>query len=642
MFKRQILLINLSLFVLNVSTFSQEVLTKDSLLNQLNKYPLDDTSRYKILDELAYSCSNSDTSIFYAKKLIQESQNKNKYWESKGYLQLGNALSQKGNYNNAIEAHFKSAEIAEKNNNYIGQAHAYAALAGVYTISKNYQSAQQYYNKAIEIGKDKFDPTTLANISLNKGSLFLLLKQYDSSLNLFIKAQNIYSLENNSKGIAYSLGLIARVKAEEGKFSQAKVNLQEAIRLLKQLGDYYALISFNLRLAKIEQNQHDFVNAIFHASESYNISLRENLLPQLRDACNTLSSIYNDINDFENAYKYQSLYYTYRDSIINEESIRKMADLRTEYEVSQKQAEIDILLKEKNIQKIIGISLSVVLLLTAGLIFVLSRNSKRNRILSEQLAEQKAELQIQRDQLEELNKTKDRFFSIISHDLRGPIGVLNGTTILIREYLESKDYQQLADLTTNMEYSVKKVQHLLDNLLEWAVSQQGKFNYQPEKVELNEVVHEAMGIFEGMAFAKNIMFTYVCKFDNFYIIADRNSLLTILRNLISNAIKFTERNGAITIMAYKSDKEVILKVSDTGVGMPEEKLNTLFIIDENKSTWGTEREKGLGIGLSLVYDFVQMCHGTIEVESKEGVGTTFIVKLPTEITLNRTFHPLDI
>jgi signal transduction histidine kinase len=258
------------------------------------------------------------------------------------------------------------------------------------------------------------------------------------------------------------------------------------------------------------------------------------------------------------------------------------------------------------------------------------------------MVEQKKELQKQHDQLEELNETKDRFFSIISHDLRGPIGVLNGTTLLIREYLESKDYVQLADLTANMEYSVKKVQHLLDNLLEWALSQQGKFSYYPEKVELNEIVHEVMGIFEGMAISKSILLTYHCKFDKFFLITDRNSMLTILRNLISNAIKFTNRNGSISIIAYKSEKSVILKVSDTGVGIPQKKLKTLFKINDNKSTWGTEREKGLGIGLSLVYEFVKMNNGTIDVESDEEKGTTFTLKFPTEVSLNKILLPQDI
>jgi signal transduction histidine kinase len=643
MLLKQILVSNLFLLLSFVLIHSNENELIDSLLQKLRTSELEDTTRFSLLYSIASNYNNADSSISYSKKLIEAASKKKDFlWEYRGYLQLGNAYNQKGNYNDALKALFKSAQIADFLRYNRGKSKSYVALAGVYTLTKNYTNAIQYYDKSLEVPDNNLDANTIANIFLNKGSLFLLMELPDSALILFNNAYNVYLLNDNIQGMAYSLGLIARTNADGGDLNKSKELLEEAINLLDQVGDYYAISSFQLRLAIIEQKQFDYKNALRHTKESLNISTREKLLPQQRDACERLASIYSEINDFTNAYKYKILYYSYRDSIINEETIRKMADLRTEYEVSQKQAEIDILTKKRKVQQIIGIGLSAIIIISGVLLTLLYRNSRRNRKLSELLVEQKAELQLQHDQLEELNKTKDRFFSIISHDLRGPIGVLNGTTMLIREYLESKDYKQLAELTANMEYSVKKVQHLLDNLLEWAISQQGKFNYQPEKVELNEVVHEAMGIFEGMAIAKNISFHFVCKFDKFFIVADRNSLLTILRNLISNAIKFTPRNGSITVMAYKSEKNVIIKVSDTGVGIAQKTLRNLFKIDENKSTWGTEREKGLGLGLTLVNEFVKMNHGTIDVESEEGVGSTFTVKFPTEAALKKILLPQDI
>jgi signal transduction histidine kinase len=178
--------------------------------------------------------------------------------------------------------------------------------------------------------------------------------------------------------------------------------------------------------------------------------------------------------------------------------------------------------------------------------------------------------------------------------------------------------------------SASQLSALLDNLLNWAVSQQGEFPYAPEQVNIAELTTELQGVFQNMSSAKNIELAFEVEAD-ITAFVDRNSTMTILRNLVGNALKFTESQGKITLSAEVAQDQTIIKVQDTGVGIPQEKLSTLFQLQEKKSTWGTDGEKGIGLGLQLAFDFAAMNKGNISVESETGVGTTFIVVLPHSI-----------
>ncbi|MBN1116008.1 MAG: tetratricopeptide repeat-containing sensor histidine kinase [Bacteroidales bacterium] len=588
--------------------------------------------RCQTLYDLAFKIGNPDSAIYFSNQIVANAKNQNNnFWLQKGYYALGNSLSEKGDYDESIEALFVSTRLCEKNFDTIGKAKCYLTIGGVYTLAKNYKNALVYFDLAIKTGENKLDYQTLAAIYLNSGSLFLMQKKYRNAIEYYHNAYSIYHINHDIKGMAYCLNNIGRIEYELGNKELAFEKIKVALNLLLEIDDKYGFTVLVLHLAKFEYDSKYYQDAKTHAKKGYDLAIKYGFLPQQRDASTILLSIYEETNEYKKAFKYQKIYHDLNDSLINLESVQKMADLRTEFEVSQKQAEIDLLIKEKKIQKTIGISLATILLLFAGLVFVLLRNSKRNKELLELLTDQKEELLIQHDKLAELNETKSRFFSIISHDLRGPIGLLNGTTMLIRDYLESKDYKQLEDVTSNMEFTVKKVQFLLDNLLEWALSQQNQFQYQPEMLELNELIHDVMSVFEDMALSKAINLKYICKFDQFYIIADRNSLMTIIRNLLSNAIKFTNRKGHVSLTLIKQKDSAVIMVDDDGVGIPQKKLENLFKIEQKKSTWGTDREKGLGIGLNLVYEFVQLNKGTIDVESQVGKGTRFTIKLPSEI-----------
>ncbi|MBI9052957.1 MAG: hypothetical protein JEY96_04020 [Bacteroidales bacterium] len=237
------------------------------------------------------------------------------------------------------------------------------------------------------------------------------------------------------------------------------------------------------------------------------------------------------------------------------------------------------------------------------------------------------------NKLEEANSTKDKFFSIIAHDLKNPFNTLIGYSDVLksdfREYGQDEIYQHL---NTIYNTSVNGY-NLLENLLKWSQSQTNKILFEPQKVNLFNIVQICIEDVENQSQFKDIeIHNDVSK--NYHIIADQNLLKTVLRNLVNNAIKFTNRNGMITISSTKDEFCTEILVKDTGVGMSGKYVNDLFKIDRISTMAGTDKEKGSGLGLILCKEFVEKHGGKIWVESKQGIGSEFKFTIPKIIEMN--------
>jgi PAS domain S-box-containing protein len=230
-------------------------------------------------------------------------------------------------------------------------------------------------------------------------------------------------------------------------------------------------------------------------------------------------------------------------------------------------------------------------------------------------------------ELRELNTSKDKFFTIIAHDLRSPFNSLLGLT----EYAASENNEMTAEemkaFSMNISKSAKTIYNLLENLLQWSRIHTGKIDYYPDYFDLNEIVNKMVSIYNNNLESKNISLKVDCTPD-VKVYADSNMVETILRNLISNAIKFTNKGGEIKITSESVDKFIKLSVSDNGIGIDENILPKLFKIDENISSKGTYNETGSGLGLILCKEFIEMNKGKLTVTSKRGAGSTFSFTLP--------------
>jgi signal transduction histidine kinase/ligand-binding sensor domain-containing protein len=231
------------------------------------------------------------------------------------------------------------------------------------------------------------------------------------------------------------------------------------------------------------------------------------------------------------------------------------------------------------------------------------------------------------EELKTANQTKDKFFSIIAHDLKNPFNVMLGLTELLYEDFGSFTPKEQKELLQTVGKSTRELYNLLENLLSWSLAQRGKIVYTTEKIDLSKIVNETVFLLTEQAKQKNIELQSAVS-PGLAALADKNSISTVLRNFISNAIKFTPLGGSIIITSDDSEAMISISVSDTGVGISEENIQKLFRIDEQFKTTGTAKEKGTGLGLVLCSEFIQANGGAISVKSKLGKGSTFSFSLP--------------
>ena len=241
---------------------------------------------------------------------------------------------------------------------------------------------------------------------------------------------------------------------------------------------------------------------------------------------------------------------------------------------------------------------------------------------NQQLAEQNKTLQ-------ELNATKDKFFSIIAHDLRNPFNTLINLSTLLKENLREYTPDELERWINVFYTASNRGYSLLENLLSWSCSQTDSIQFYPTHIPLQEIVTECAEILESQAEDKEITIHTAIP-ESLVVYVDEPMMKTVLRNLVSNALKFTEAHGTVSISAQEHDEQIEVTVSDTGVGIPGDKIPKLFRIDVHHITPGTAKEKGSGLGLLLCKEFIEKHGGSITVRSEVGKGSHFTFTLPKE------------
>lgn len=626
--KRTVILLTVLYFFLFNSVYGQDQKKADSLISLLSQSNLSDSIKVELLKGITKYSSSPDQVIDYSNQLYDVSQSSDNY-KGAGYslLDQGVAYRMKGDLERSFEILISSVSFFERANYYEGVAKSYSELAITYTQNGDSKNSLLYNSRAIEVLRKTKDDQVLAISLLNTGFSYFTINNLDTALAYYNEAEPIFEEIGLEIGKAYTIGNRALVYWKQGRLETAKEDLFRAINMLEPLGDQYGMADYYNQLGNIFLEQNQNREAIKYTAIGLEMAKAEGLKEQVRDASLLLSKLYKEQNDYEKSLNYQEEYIAYKDSIQDQETTQRLADLRTDFEVGQKQAEVDLLSVQKRNQQVVSVGLGAILLLTGIFAFITLKNYREKNRINQLLESQAVQLKEQKGELERLNSTKDKFFSIISHDLRGPVNSFMGVSKLIRYFVESKDTDQLIEVADEMETSVGRLSSLLDNLLNWAMQQQGHFPNVPEKVSSKELVEGVLDTFENMASGKRIQLRSEIV-EDVELWADSNMTHTIIRNLVNNAIKFTPEEGTVRVSVKTADGFAEIAVSDTGVGIPKGKFETLFGLHAKKSTYGTTGEKGLGLGLQLVHEFLEVNQGSITLESEEGVGTTFTVRLP--------------
>lgn len=610
-----------SLF-LNQVCLAQDQEIADSLKFKINtETDVSDEERMSLLTDYLNNEQNNDSVIHYGHKLLSLALSTNVSGEIySGYYSLAGAYQFKGDLEKSLNYYIESLKYAGTPQR---EAASYSNLANVYYTNMDYNKAFKNYLKALGIFEAINDSLRYGTTAISLGYNYFVVDRLDSAYYYTNSARNIYTTLNykyRDYYWAYAEGNIALIKAKQGNIQEAENSLNQALEILIRYNDDYAICDYRFQLSKIYFERGELDTGLKNAIEAYKMAEKNRFKIFIKDGAEILSQFYAVLGNYENAYKYQSTFITYKDSLLNVDLVRKLADQQKEFEVGQKQADLDLVKAEQEVERVLLWSIggfALILIVLAIIIFQYYRSkSKVNRILEEQKLK-----------LESLNDTKDKFFSIISHDLRGPISSFFGISRMIKFFVKSKETDQLLEVADDIDQSVQQLTNLLDNLLSWAVQQQGEFPNNPASIHLQDIANEIVSIFSNMSKAKNITLSANVERELFVYI-DKQMLETVIRNLVNNALKFTPETGAVTILGHQEGEEAHIQIKDTGVGIAEEKLATLFNLQSKKSTYGTAGEKGLGLGLQLAYEFVATSNGRLEVESSAGNGTVFHLYLP--------------
>ncbi len=347
-------------------------------------------AKMELLAELSFNeVNDNQKSLKYAVELIELSKAfHDDSYLSQGYSQKGSAHRLLGNMEKALDAFFKSAEIAKKANNIPVEGSAYGAIAGVYAITDNHKNAMLYYGKAIATLRKTTSKIPLASTILNAGDALLNNKEYDSALVYFEESGKIFEQENYLIGKGYNLGNTGMVYANTGKNDLAEQKINEAIAILEASEDYYPISVYLISMADIYLEKGDLKNAIAYSKRSLILAKQYRLKEQISDANLKLSELYELSGDSALSYRHYKDYIVYRDSLVNLKNVQQMGDLRTNHEVSQKQIELDLLDQRRINQRNLAIATAIALILIGFIAIGLFRRNtfirKTKKIIEEE------------------------------------------------------------------------------------------------------------------------------------------------------------------------------------------------------------------------------------------------------------------
>ena len=395
--------------------------------------------------------------------------------------------------------------------------------------------------------------------------------------------------------------------------------------------DNYGLAEIELGRGEVYQKQHRYDDALESVNKSLSQAKKLNARILEIQCFNQLSSLWEMKGDYKKSLAYFKRFKQLEDTLFSQDMQAKLLRDQIRFETESKDSQIAALSQQQEStegalkrKEFVQNILVVVMALSGILLFSVYRSGQRRRQINTLLVRHQKEIEKRSEELERLNQVKDKFFSIISHDLRSPINALSGLLDLL-----DKGAVSSAELPKHIRELKTRFNHtraLLNNLLDWTLLQMDKLNLQKGKIDLKKLVDENIQLLLIHLVRKFSLINEVAPNTIGY--ADSNTINLVIRNLITNAIKFTNDKGEVKVSAVAQGNEWVVSVKDNGVGMATEVLRILFDKTSPYTTRGTANEKGTGLGLILCKEFVEKNGGRIWVESAEDYGSTFYFTLP--------------
>ncbi len=556
------------------------------------------------------------------------------------YLNRGIVYRNMNKYNLAIVDLFTCMEYFEKNNNTFELISSYNSIGLIYKNLKKYSKALEYYYKAEKIYKEGNQISFMYTSNTNIANILSIQNNFQEALNYYKKNLEILKEKPNKYQLAQTYHNIGSCFMEMEQDSMALEYLNQSLLLKKEIGNKNLIISTINSLAHVFYAQNNYQKALEYRKKALALAIETKNIEYQKDCNRELFAIFAQLHQPDSAIHYILNYELLKDSIFNHENLKQIAEIQEKYESEKKETQITLLEKENKSKMWQRNSLIVLLILLLGYaIFIVRsyyRNKKTHRLLqlqNERIQWHKTLLDQKNEALSDSNKTKNRLFQIISHDLRSPLASVYNIAQLIKIFIQQRKYQLLEESCHDMEESINNVLSLTDNLLSWSLNQSGKLPYKPAIISLKPLLENNLRTYSSVAKQKNIHLQLLLE-ETVMVFADRQMLDTVIRNLINNSLKFTKPGGVIAIGLNQSDNFVELWIKDSGIGISEDQIAHLFEIDHSQSYNGTNGEKGNGLGLLLCKQFIEQNKGEIRVESTLNLGTTFRITIPAAENTN--------
>jgi len=546
----------------------------------------------------------------------------------------------KGNVDLAFETFLRSLDYAKKIGDKPTILNTLINIGVMYDNNQDLEKCLKYYYEALQYADDA-DKASLALLQSYIAEVYLTLKNNEKAEEYLKNAVKNSKLSNDTNSLIWAYSSLGKIELDKKNFSVAENYFKESLSLAQKTEFKLEIIHALTDLGKFYNSINNFSQAEKNLNEALRLGNEINSLSDLNLIYGELSSLYYKKQEFKRAYDYHEKYKLYSDSLFVLSNSEKLLELQTKQELRQKERETELLVNENELQKkiissqkIIALVISLLAIVSIIFVWVLLRN--RNKILqakdllikkNEEIENNRIEISEKNEVLAGLNATKDKFFSIIAHDLRNPIAAfVNISELLELEYDRMSDDDKI-EIINQMNSSSKNLMMLLENLLTWARLSNNKIDVYPENLLIKDVLESAIHPYLQSAQNKKIKINIDVP-DGLTIDTDRFILQTIVGNLVNNAIKFSNQHSEINVSLLTVNGTHNLVVKDHGIGIEESQLRNIFLLGKISTGRGTMGEGGTGLGLVLVKELVEKLNWSIEVRSKGNAGSEFIVIIP--------------
>ena len=590
----------------------------------------------------AYYGVNADSAFYYGKlALAYAEQLQYLKGQSESWRMIGNTYELIGDYPNMLSCYHHSLDLAERMHDTSLIAKAELNTALFYQEVGEYDEALKQMTKVRHIYESSRDSLQLAYVLSNESDISFRKGQYDSALQSGEKALKVAAIIKDTPAIASFNNDIGKILALKGLYKEALQHHLQSLEYYQRANDRLGKTETTTFLANTWLLLKNYPEALRYAQEGLTLAREIHRKKEINEACKVLADIYRETGDYQRSLEYYKLYKDFSDSLFSEQARKQTFAMEARFETARKEAqqrreeeEREALRVHTERTHILQRTIALLLIIFMGiLIFVLLRSradkQRTNQLLqvkNEEIERQKEEMEHQAVQLLLNNQQKDKLFSIIAHDLKGPLNSLKGLLDLLKEKALSEEEinGMMGELRRNVDYSAE----LVSNLLYWASSQLNGIVVTPVYLDLRQMIQDTLTLFVKQAMEKRITILNEVSAGT-KAFADKDMMQVVIRNLISNAVKFCQPGDEIRLTSRRTGTFVEVCVADTGIGMSGDMLEKI-LRKESITTYGTAKEKGTGLGMLLCREFTEENHGLFRVESEFGKGSRFYFTIPVE------------